>query len=143
MRRLIYVLVFALWPAALSAQLLHPNDSGVAMGHLHYKVRDVQANQKFWIALGAAPIKIDTREVLKFRSVLIFLDKAESSGGTEGSVVNHVGFRVPNTRESLARMKAAGYKTDLNNTGSGVLRAGGRTLLTSSKPCTESPSCLR
>src|SRR5437762_14333766 len=103
MKRLLSLLGFALLPAALSAQLLHPNDSGVAMGHLHYKVRDVQAHQKFWIALGATPIKIDTREVLKFHSVLIFLDKAESSGGTERSVVNHVGFKVLNTREPLAR----------------------------------------
>src|SRR5438128_1552097 len=36
------------------AQLLPPNASGVSMGHLHYKVRDVNANKKFWIALGAA-----------------------------------------------------------------------------------------
>jgi catechol 2,3-dioxygenase-like lactoylglutathione lyase family enzyme len=120
MRRLISVLGFiVLGSASLCAQLLHPNDSGVTMGHLHYKVRDVEANKKFWVAVGATPIKVDTREVLKFHSVLIFLDKAESSGGTEGSVVNHVGFRVPNTRESLARLKDAGYKTDLNNTGTG------------------------
>lgn len=121
MRKLISVLSFIalLSAGAVWAQLLHPNDSGVSMGHLHYKVRDVEANKKFWIALGATPVKIDTRDVLKFNSVLIFLDKAESSGGTEGSVVNHVGFRVPNTRESLARMKAAGYKTELNNTGTG------------------------
>ena len=121
MRKLISVLSFIalLSGGAVWAQLLHPNGAGVSMGHLHYKVRDVEANKKFWIELGATPVKIDTREVLKFNSVLIFLDKAESSGGTEGSVVNHVGFRVPNTRESLARMKAAGYKTDLNNTGTG------------------------
>src|SRR5712692_452436 len=121
MRKLIPVLSFIvlLSGGAVWAQLLHPNGAGVTMGHLHYKVRDVEANKKFWIALGATPVKIDTREVLKFNGVLIFLDKSESSGGTEGSVVNHVGFRVPNTRESLARMKAAGYKTDLNNTGTG------------------------
>src|SRR5262249_21719623 len=121
MKKRISVLSFIafLSAGAVWAQLLHPNEAGGSMGHLHYKVKDVEANKKFWIALGAKPGKLDTREVLKFHSVLIFLDKAESSGGTEGSVVNHVGFRVPNTRESLARMKAAGYKTDLNNTGTG------------------------
>ena len=121
MRKLISILCFTVLLSGGTAwtQLLHPNAAGAAMGHLHYKVRDVEANKKFWIALGAMPVKFDTREVLKFNGVLIFLDKAESSGGTEGSVVNHVGFRVPNTREGLARLKAAGYKTDLNNTGTG------------------------
>jgi catechol 2,3-dioxygenase-like lactoylglutathione lyase family enzyme len=108
-----------LFPGYVRAQLLPPNASGVTMGHLHYKVRDVEANKKFWTALGATPVKFDTREVLKFHSVLIFLDKAESSGGTEGSVVNHVGFRVPNTRQSIDRMKAAGYKIELAASGTG------------------------
>src|ERR1051325_3898508 len=109
-----------LWPEATAwAQLLHPNEAGVTMGHLHYKVRDVDANKKFWMALGATPIKMDTRELLKFHNVLIFLDKGESSGGTEGSVVNHVGFRVPNTRQSLDRLRAAGYKIELASSGTG------------------------
>jgi catechol 2,3-dioxygenase-like lactoylglutathione lyase family enzyme len=108
-----------LFPGSVQGQLLHPNESGVTMGHLHYKVRDVDANKKFWIALGATPVKFDTREVLKFHSVLIFLDKGESSGNTEGSVVNHVGFRVPNTRQSVDRMKAAGYKIELAASGTG------------------------
>jgi len=110
--------IIIIWTARTApAQLLQPNQAGVTMGHLHYKVRDVDANKKFWIALGATPVKFDTREILKFHSVLIFLDKAESSGGTEGSVVNHVGFRVPNTRQSLEQMKAAGYKTELAASG--------------------------
>ena len=112
--------IIIVWTARTApAQLLQPNQAGVTMGHLHYKVRDVDANKKFWIALGATPVKFDTREILKFHSVLIFLDKAESSGGTEGSVVNHVGFRVPNTRQSLEQMKAAGYKTELAASGTG------------------------
>ncbi len=113
-------LTIILWPGGATwAQLLQPNQAGVTMGHLHYKVRDVDANKKFWIALGATPVKIDTREVLKFHSVLIFLDKSESSGGTEGSVVNHVGFRVPNTRQAIDRLKAAGYKIELAASGTG------------------------
>lgn len=83
------------------------------MGHLHYNVRDMEANRKFWIALGAQPVMLGTREVLKFHSVMVLLTQAESSGGTEGSVVNHVGFRVPNTVQMLERLKAMGYKTEL------------------------------
>lgn len=89
------------------------------MGHLHYLVRDMEANRKFWIALGATPVMLATREVLKFPSVMIFLTQADSSGGTEGSVVNHVGFRVPNVPQALEKMKAAGYKVALSSSGTG------------------------
>jgi catechol 2,3-dioxygenase-like lactoylglutathione lyase family enzyme len=90
--------------ASGSAQLSSPNVDGVAMGHLHYHVRDVEANKRFWIALGGKPVKIGANEVVKFPDVIVFLTARESSGGTEGSVVNHVAFRVP----SFKQVEAAG-----------------------------------
>ena len=50
-----------------AAQLSPPNSAGAAMGHLHYHVKDVEANRKFWIALGAAPAKQGTTEVMNCR----------------------------------------------------------------------------
>jgi hypothetical protein len=81
------------------------------MGHLHYRVRDVAANRRFWIALGGQPVTASRlaapgREILRFQDVLVVLDPGESTGGTEGSVVNHVAFRIP----SLAPVEAAGLK---------------------------------
>jgi catechol 2,3-dioxygenase-like lactoylglutathione lyase family enzyme len=94
-----------LLPAApASAQLAAPNASGVAMGHLHYHVKDVEANRRFWIALGGRATRIGTQDVVAFPDVLVFLTRGDASGGTEGSVVNHVAFRVP----SLAPVEAAG-----------------------------------
>ncbi len=69
------------------AQLAAPNASGVAMGHLHYRVRDVEANKKFWIALGGEEIRsvrlqpdqkgqsAPADAILKFQDVLVFLDQ--------------------------------------------------------------------
>jgi glucose/arabinose dehydrogenase len=101
------------------AQLAAPNASGVAMGHLHYRVRDVEANKKFWIALGGEEVRgqawarpgaglgqAPAPVVLKFHDVLVALEQGDSSGGTEGSIVNHVAFRVP----SLSQVEAAGLK---------------------------------
>src|SRR5690349_13837886 len=109
--RLRSVLFMACWMAVITlsaataaAQLAAPNQSGVAMGHLHYRVRDVEANKRFWSALGGRPLKIGETEALRFPDVFVFLTRGESSGGTEGSVVNHVAFRVP----SLAAVEAAG-----------------------------------
>lgn len=102
------------------AQLDPPNAMGVSMGHLHYNVKDVEANRKFWIALGAQPVMLNgMREVLKFPGVMVLLTKADSTGGTEGSVINHVGFRVPNTLKMLDHMKSLGYKTELSASATG------------------------
>ena len=88
------------------AQLSQPNASGVAMGHLHYRVKDVEANKRFWVALGGQALHIGSTDVVRFPGVLVFLTPGESSGGTEGSVVNHVAFRVP----KLAAVEAAGLR---------------------------------
>ena len=101
---------------ALFMQLSPPNNSGVAMGHLHYYVRDVEANKKFWIALGGTPAKVGATEVLRFPDVLVFLSPSQPVGGTEGSVVNHVAFRV----QSLAKLEAAGMKVEYNKEFPGV-----------------------
>lgn len=116
MKRLVVILsLIVLWPgSALRAQLSAPNEMGVSMGHLHYVVRDVEANRKFWIELGATPVKVGEREVLKFPDVLIYLRSGESSGGTEGSVVNHVAFRVTSGAETFPKLEAAGVKVKLS-----------------------------
>ena len=80
------------------------------MGHLHYQVRDVAANRRFWVALGGAADVEGPRfagpgaRSSSFQDVLVVLDAGRHTGGTEGSVVNHVAFRVP----SLAPVEAAG-----------------------------------
>jgi catechol 2,3-dioxygenase-like lactoylglutathione lyase family enzyme len=107
---LILSLIFLVPPNSARAQLSPANNLGVAMGHLHYHVRDVEGNRKFWIELGARPVNIGTKEGLELPGVIVMLDQAESSGGTEGSVVNHVGFRVPDVARFMAKMKAAGYR---------------------------------
>jgi catechol 2,3-dioxygenase-like lactoylglutathione lyase family enzyme len=76
------------------------------MGHLHYHVRDVDANRKFWLALGGEAARLGTTEVVKFPGVLIVLTPNPASGGTNGSVVNHVAFRV----QSFAKVEEAGFK---------------------------------
>ena len=102
-------------PAA--AQLSPGNGKGVAMGHLHYTVKDVRANQAFWVKLGGKAIVFNgTTAGVLFPDVVILLRKGEPNGGTEGSVVNHVAFRVT----SLAGIESAGFKVDYNKEVPGV-----------------------
>jgi len=97
--------------SAAWSQLPAPNAAGVSMGHLHMNVRDLQAHRVFWTALGGAPVKLGDMDVIKFPDVLILLKKAEPTGGTEGSVIGHIGFRVKDLHASLDKWRAAGLKT--------------------------------
>jgi catechol 2,3-dioxygenase-like lactoylglutathione lyase family enzyme len=103
--------------AAAGAQLSAPNAAGVAMGHLHYVVRDVAANEAFWIALGGKPVTLEgTIEGVAFPDVVVLLRQGEPVGGTEGSVVNHVAFRV----KSVAAIERAGFDVEYNESYPGV-----------------------
>jgi hypothetical protein len=82
------------------------------MGHVHLVVQDGEAGMKFWTMLGGTPTKLGANEPLKFPGVLILLRKGEPSGGSVGSVVNHMGFMVQNIQESLDKWKAAGLETE-------------------------------
>jgi len=105
-RVLIMMLLLTTLAVPAWSQLSAPNATGVAMGHIHYVVRDVQANEKFWIALGGRPLKVGTVDAVAFPDVFVFLSQGESSGGSNGSVVNHVAFTV----RSLALLEASGMK---------------------------------
>src|SRR6185436_3810754 len=91
----IAVAALAVAAAAAPAQVAPPNAAGVAMGHLHFHVRDVAANRAFWVALGARRLRpFGGAEVLGFDGLLILLSPGDSSGPGPGSVVDHVALRV-------------------------------------------------
>jgi catechol 2,3-dioxygenase-like lactoylglutathione lyase family enzyme len=94
--------------ADASAQLAAPNAAGVSMGHLHYRVKDVDANKRFWTALGGTPIKIGSTDAIRFPDVIVMLTPGEYAGLSEGAVLNHVAFRV----RTFAQVEAAGLKVD-------------------------------
>jgi len=101
-------LLAVLTAAPAFAQLASANKAGVSMGHVHYVVKDVEANKRFWVTLGGTSFTggDGTQTMVKFPDVVVVLTQGESSGGTEGSVVNHVAFRV----QSFATVEAAGMK---------------------------------
>ena len=105
-----------LFPGLASAQLAPPNATGVAMGHLHYHVSDVEANTRFWVALGGKANHVGRTVVITFPDVLVLLTQEESSGGTEGSILNHVAFRV----QSLDAVEEAGFEFDRPESFSGI-----------------------
>ena len=106
------VLSAALVPVPVHAQLVAAKDGPVAYGHHHLNVSDLAAHRKFWVeGLGGTPVVIGTSkaERIKFRNVLVFFTEQKPTGSTRGTVVNHVGFEVPNLRAAIDKLKAAGF----------------------------------
>jgi len=101
-------LVFLFPLASAWAQLEPPNEAGVTFGQFHTIVRDVDASKKFWVTLGGTPLRIDGTEAVKFPGVFVFLTRGSPTGGSFGSVVNHVKFIVPDVDRAVANWKAGG-----------------------------------
>jgi catechol 2,3-dioxygenase-like lactoylglutathione lyase family enzyme len=111
-------LMTALWLASsltagtALAQPYAPNEAGVTMGHWHLNSRDVEANKKIFVGMGGTLNSGGPLQRVTFPGVVVILNQAAGTppptGGTVGSVVNHVGFIVKNVPESVAKWKAAG-----------------------------------
>ena len=96
--------------SAASAQLLAAKEGPVVYGHHHLNVTDIDAQMKFWVdALGGTAIPFGQRQVVRFPNVLIALTEQVPTGGTKGTTVNHLGFRVPSVRDALASVREAGF----------------------------------
>lgn len=121
MTRLLSVLwlVSNLAAGAAFAQPYAPNDTGVTMGHWHLNSVDVEANKKIFVGMGGTYIKAGVFDVVRFPGVVVMLHLRERgsppSGGTDGTVVNHVGFVVQNVPDAVAKWKAAGVPVQPGN----------------------------
>jgi len=104
-------ILLALLTAPLLAQIVPPNDMGVSMGHLHLRTPDPDAHRKLWIdVLGGKAVKTGPLEWAVFPGVFVGFSKGEISGGSEGSVVNHLGFLVRDLDGTRAKLTDAGVK---------------------------------
>ena len=122
MRRLISALC-TMWILAAGtawAQAFPANEAGVTMGHWHLNTRDVDVNRKIFVGMGGTAMKAGNFDVVRFPGVVVYLHQNQApppTGGTVGSVVNHVGFIVQNLQTSVAKWKAAGVPVLPGNEG--------------------------
>src|SRR4029450_1253739 len=103
-------LALTLTAVTATAQPAAFNDIGVTMGHWHIASKDVEANKKLFLAMGGKLFMPGGNPLIMFPGLYInlVLGNEKGEGGTEGSVVNHVGFIVNNVQERVAQWKAAG-----------------------------------
>ena len=106
--------LFLLVPApTASAQLVAAKDGPIVYGHHHVNATSVDAHKKFWAdTLGGtvATVGTDKREIIRMSNVLIFMRAQKPTGGTKGSVHDHIGLSVRNLRQVLDKVAANGFR---------------------------------
>ncbi len=97
--------------APATAQLAPVNASGLTMGHLHLAAKDVAGMNTFFISLGGKPHALRP-DLILFPGVAVVAREAKdgTSGGSDGSSVNHIGFTVKNFKEAKSKWDAAGVQ---------------------------------
>src|SRR6266852_4691098 len=108
MRRFISILsLAALWQgSALWAQLAPVNEMGLSIGHLHLAAPDREKEAKAWLALGGQlENNLSANIPIGFPGVVVLLQQRQVKGGSAGSLIDHVAFRVPDLQASLTRWK--------------------------------------
>ena len=115
---LITIILLPFFSAAHS-QLAVPNEAGLAFGHVHLNVTDLELHKKLWVDHfnGVVTQKGDLTAV-RFPGFLVALREREPTGGSVGTVMNHFGFKVRNLAKFLANWRAAGYLVDREFIGS-------------------------
>jgi catechol-2,3-dioxygenase len=109
------LLLFASSNRAL-AQLAPPNDLGVALGHIHLAVKDVESHKAFWTSLGGALVANGPLTLIQFPGIFIMLRQSDAAEPPGGSVVDHFGFVYRDLAAARAQWKAAGIKYDIGET---------------------------
>jgi lactoylglutathione lyase len=92
------------------AQLASLTDSAVVYAHHHLNVPSIPDAKKFWVdTLGGTAVKAGPLEMVRFPHVYIVFTQRAPTGGSKGTVVNHVGFFVPSVRQAIGKVRAAGF----------------------------------
>jgi len=115
---LLFVAV-ALAAGPIAAQPAPFNATGVTMGHWHLISKDVEANKKLFLAMGGKLLMPGGQPLIMFPGVYINLNLGmeKGDGGTQGTVINHVGFIVDDVQKRTAEWRAKGVKVLPGNNG--------------------------
>ena len=100
------------------AQLAVPNDAGLTYGHVHLNVSDMELHKQLWVEhFGGVVTQKGPLVAVRLPGFLVALSDREPTGPSQGSVMDHFGFKVRNIAKFLAKWRAAGYEVDSEFTG--------------------------
>ena len=118
MRLLLTATVTLALASPAAAQLAPPNQTGLTYGHMHLNVRDIEVHKKLWVEhFGGVLVQKGPLTAVRLPGMLVALSQREPTGGSQGSVMDHFGFKVRNLAAFLKKWRAAGHPVTSEFTG--------------------------
>ncbi len=118
MRHMLTATLALLIASPAAAQLAAPNALGVTFAHVHLNVADVELHKRLWAEhFDGVVVEKGPLSTIKFPNMLIVLTQREPTGPSQGTVMDHFGFKVRNTAEVVAAWRAAGLEVQSEFTG--------------------------
>ena len=101
-----------------SAQLAPPNSDGITYGHVHLNVADIEVHKQLWVEhFGGVLVEKGRLTAVRLPNMLVALSERAPTAGSEGSVMDHFGFKVRDIEAFLAKWRAAGLPVGREFTG--------------------------
>jgi len=113
-----FAILLAATASALFGQLAPYNSAGVTTGHFHMFVTDPEPLKKIFVdMLGGRVTATGSLELISFPGAMVVLGKSRTppTGGSDGSTVNHVGFKVKDLAAIKAKFAAANITLAMDN----------------------------
>jgi len=132
----VLALLFMVFSPMVFAQLTPLNDKGVAMGHIHWLVKDPETHKKLWVDIfGAQVAHAGALEMIKLPGIIILLNKPQLTEPAGEPTADHCAFlvrdlealkkklaaaNIPVSNESIATLPDGVRVELIENTGLGV-----------------------
>ena len=108
-KRLLIGAVTLLLASPVYAQLEPSNDIGVTYGHVHLNVSDMELHKQLWVDhFGGVLVPKGPLTAIRLPGMLIALSDREPTSGSQGTVMDHFGFKVRDIEAVLSKWRAAG-----------------------------------
>jgi catechol 2,3-dioxygenase-like lactoylglutathione lyase family enzyme len=109
--------VAATTPGSAAPSATAPAEARVSNSHIHLFTKDPEVQRHFWVdVMGATAGKMGPdRDMYTLPKVLVIVDKGNPTAGTEGSIVNHVGFKVRDMKDILDKVAAQHFTIQVEN----------------------------
>jgi catechol 2,3-dioxygenase-like lactoylglutathione lyase family enzyme len=110
--------VLAALAAPAHAQLSPANAAGITYGHVHLNVPDIEVHKKLFVeTFGGTFVQKGPLATIKFPNMLVALTQRAPSGPSQGTVMDHFGFKVKDIKAMVDTLKAQGYQIQSEFTG--------------------------
>ena len=118
MSKIIIVLSLLIICTPVRAELSPPNAAGVTFGHVHLNVADIEVDKKLFVdVFGGTFVQRGALSAVKFPNMLVALRVRPTTGPSQGTVMDHFGFKVRDIASMLRTLRAMGYEVQSEFTG--------------------------